>query len=117
MRHTDRRRPRPVLSHWIIGLVITYVVVLGATGTEMFLRPLSVAGCSDHCDYARLSAAVAGFLVTALLLTVLTAAATVALRRQRWWAILPLTLGIAGLTVAYLIADAASREALRGVLS
>ncbi|MBF4563395.1 hypothetical protein ITJ43_14780 [Microbacterium sp. VKM Ac-2870] len=105
-------RTSAVSIHWILAFALLQFLITAFSAVTMYLRPLSVAACSDTCDYDSLAGAVNTFFVIVGVVVVTTLVCTFALRRRGWWVLAPLAVGSAVTLAAYLITDAISLRAV-----
>lgn len=89
------------------------LVVLGAwTWFLIRIAPLSIAGCTDLCDYRTLSVVVNSYLVIDPIIVIFAGALTIPLWRRGWWAAVPSALGIVAILTAFWVASELANKAM-----
>ena len=103
-----------VRSGAAITLLLSQLAVALGTAAFMYMRPLSVARCSESipCDYALMAASVNGFWIADAAILMLSIVGASILWRRGWWVTVPPLAGIAATIVAVAIANTLALRAV-----
>ncbi|MEV7693753.1 hypothetical protein AB0N73_10540 [Microbacterium sp. NPDC089189] len=102
-----KSRVAGAMGWWIVLLLVT----IGALVITSFSR-LSVAGCSESCDYGAFGWAMYSFYIAAAVILFAALGSIYLLRDRGWFAVAAPLLGMILLVVAFAVSYAFARAAL-----